>query len=134
MKRMQSEAGIGRAVFAMLNRERTELRARMALGCDKQDPIRQFRLDPRHKHLFGLLVGKQQSIWVKPDNRARYAAYLKPLPLDERSQPGFYAMSLFVREKPLGLIFADCGSLSEAGYKQFRVLCREVTRTLAGED
>lgn len=132
MRRMQLEAGTTRVVFAMLNRERTELRTRLALGCDRQAPIRVMRLDPRQRHLFGLLVGKQQSIWINPDNRLKYAPYLKQIPQDQASGAGFFAMSLFVRSKPLGLLYGDGGQLSKPGYQRFRQLCSEVVQLLEG--
>jgi len=132
MRRMLGEAGVQRLVFAILNPDRTELRARLALGGDKQARIRRFRLATRQRNLFSLLLGKQQSIWINPDNRSKYAPYLKGLPLDQGAAGGFYAMSIFVRDKPVGLLYADGASLSQGGYRRFRQLCHETSQVLDG--
>lgn len=132
MRRVQNETGIERAVFGMLNRDRSEIRARMALGGDKQDPVRKFRIPTASKSLFSLLVSKQQSIWLNPGNRAKYTPLLHDIPQDATSAKGFYAMSIFARNKPIGLLYVDGGELSEQGYKRFRQLCAEVAKLLDG--
>jgi len=130
MRSTQKEAGIKRAVFGMLNKDRTEVKARLALGGNKQDPMRRFCVNLRQRNLFSLLLGKQQSVWLNPGNREKYTPLLKELPLDGGSTKGFFAMSIFVQDKALGLLYADGGELNEQNYKRFRKLCAEVARTL----
>ena len=47
----------------------------------------------------------------------------------------FLAMSLFVKEKPVGLFYADCLSpaepIDEKRYQQFKRLCQATSRALA---
>jgi len=131
MHRVQKETGATRAVFGMLNPERTEIRARLALGGNKQDPMRHFTVKLRQRNLFSALLSKQQSVWLNPGNRAKYTPLLKGLPLDGGSTQGFFAMSIFIQGKPLGLLYADGGTLNEQHYKHFRKLCSEAAQTLA---
>lgn len=132
MRRIRQEAGAARVVFAMLNRERSHLRTRLALGAAAEDGLRTLDLELAQKNLFTLLMQKPQSLWLNPDNSGRYQGYL-PAPLRGALAPdGAYIMSLFVGDRPLGLMYGDGGRLSEDGYRQFRDLCREATAALTG--
>jgi len=46
------------------------------------------------------------------------------------SPHGAYIMSLFVDEKPLGLLYGEGTALNESGYRQFRDLCLEASTVL----
>ena len=41
-------------------------------------------------------------------------------------------MSLFVGDKPLGLMYGDGETLNQEGYRQFRELCQEASALTAG--
>ena len=130
MRRIRDESGAARVVFAMLNQDRSRLRTRLALGGNADDGLRSLDLDLSQKNLFTLLLGKTQSVWLHPGNTAKYQGHL-PASLRPMLAPeGAYMMSLFIREKPLGLLYGDGGQLSEAGYRQFRALCREACDAL----
>lgn len=130
MKRIRTEAGAGRVVFAMLNKERSRLRTRLALGGNAEDGIRRLDLDLAQKNLFTALMGKPQSLWLNSDNAAKYKGYL-PASLRSLLAPqGAFIMSLFVGDRPLGLMYGDGEALSDTGYRQFRVLCHEATSAL----
>lgn len=130
MRRIRDESGAARIVFAMLNQDRSRLRTRLALGGGADDGLRSLDLDLSQKNLFTLLLGKTQSVWLHPGNAAKYQGHL-PASLRPMLAPGgAYMMSLFIREKPLGLLYGDGGQLSEAGYRQFRTLCRDACDAL----
>jgi len=131
MRQAQKETGSKRAVFGMLNTDRSELQARLALGGNKQDPMRCFKVGMTGRNLFSVLMQKQQSVWLNTGNRAKYTPLLKPLPLDAASTGGFFAMSVFAQDKPLGLLYVDGGRLDAEGYKRFRRLCADFGHTLA---
>jgi HD-like signal output (HDOD) protein len=132
MRRIRRDAHTERVVFAVLNRDRTRLKARIALGGQDDDPVRHLDVDAREKNLFGLLMGKQQSVWLHRGNVARYKPYLLPSIRPLFGAKGAYLMSLFVDDKPLGLLYADGPTLSEEDYQVFRQLCHEATETLTG--
>lgn len=130
MRRIRQETGASRVIFAMLNRERNHLRTRLALGGEPDDAVRHLDLDLTQQTLFSLLMRKPQSVWLSRGNAKKYQAYL-PTDLRKLFRPqGAYLMSLFVGERPLGLLFADGGGLSEPGYDRFRTLCREAAEIL----
>lgn len=132
MRRIRDQTGSARVIFAMLSEDRSRLRTRLALGGKPQDGLRRLDLDLAHKNLFTALMGKPQSLWLNPGNVDRYQGHL-PAPLRGMLGPeGAYMMSLFVRDKPLGLLYGDGATLSEQGYRQFRDLCLEAGAVLGG--
>src|SRR6185369_7050577 len=74
--------------------------------------------------LFARLMGKAQSVWF---NTAQRDKLVTLLPQALRAKIGgqeFFAMSVFVRSEPLGLIYADGGAvrqqLGERDYAAFK--------------
>lgn len=134
MRRIREQTGGTRVIFAMLSRDASRLRTRLALGGNPEDGLRKLDLDIGQKNLFTILMGKSQSVWMNPDNTSKYQGFL-PTPLRQMlGAQGAYMMSLFVKDKPLGLLYADGGSLNAQGYQQFRDLCLEASAALGGND
>jgi HD-like signal output (HDOD) protein len=130
MRQIRHDTGAHRVMFAMLNAERTHLRTRLALGGNAKDGLRSLNLPMAHSNLFIALMAKSQSVWINPANRSRYRNYLPPALTRLLDDSGGYVMSIFIHDKPLGLVYADQGTLSEDGYRRFRALCTDVARTL----
>lgn len=133
MRKMKANAHIERVAFIMLNKDRTELRTRMTLGGEKTDALHQLKISAKQRHLLALLMTKQQSIWLSPDNRSKYQPYLTGLPSDIADQESFYAMSLFVNGRPVGLLYADGGTATEPDYLRFRRICQQAMLALEGK-
>lgn len=130
IRRIRDEAGAERVLFAMLNKDRSRLRTRLALGGRPDDGVRSLDLALNEKNLFTAMLGKSQSIWLNHANAARFRAYLPDSLARLLAPHGAYLMSLFVRQRPLGLLYADGARLDEQGYRQFRDLCTEAARAL----
>ena len=130
MRRIREQTGSERVIFAMLNQDRSRLRTRLALGGKPADGLRKLDLDLGQKNLFTALIAKPQSVWLNRQNAKTYEGYL-PVALRRMLSPhGAYLMSLFVHDKPLGLLYGDGTALNEGGYRQFRELCLEASRVL----
>lgn len=131
MKAIQHDTNANPVAFAVLNRERTRLRVRLALGSASDHAIRRLDISLTEPTLFSLLLHKPQSLWVNADNRAKYAAHygrqLAPL----LGVQDFYAMSLFVRERPLGLVYAANVPTGQSAYQKFRRHCQHLMEQLA---
>lgn len=132
---MHQGVALNRVLFALLSSERARLKAKYVLGAEADSPLRVFELDMNGKHLFARLMEKIQGVWYRDSNRAT----LDPLIPDElRQQIGegeFFAMSVFVQNKPIGLFYADrkhgsC-SLDEHSYDEFKQLCLRAAEGLA---
>ncbi|MCB1775580.1 MAG: HDOD domain-containing protein [Gammaproteobacteria bacterium] len=132
MRQIRQDTGARRVVFAMLNAEKSHLRTRLALGGNAKDGLRGLNLPMARSNLFIALMAKSQSVWINPTNRAKYGNYLPADLARLLDESGGYVMSIFIRDKPLGLVYADQGDLSDDGYRRFRALCTEVARTLGG--
>lgn len=130
MQRIRRQAGVGRVVFVMLSRDRKRLRTRLALGGQAEDGIRRLDLGLDEKNLFAALMGKSQSVWLNHDNAGRYGAYLPDTLRRVLGRHGAFMMSLYVNERPLGLMYGDGDNLTGDGYRRFRALCHEATDAL----
>lgn len=132
---MHQGVALNRVLFALLSADRTRLKAKYILGAGHDSLLHKFELDMSGKHLFARLMEKVQGVWYRDSNRAT----LDPLiPNELRQQIGegeFFAMSVFVHNKPVGLLYADrkhgACSLDEHSYDEFKQLCLRAAEGLA---
>lgn len=120
-----------RVVFAMLNGDRSRLRARLALGGQSKDPIRQLDLATQQRNLFSLLLAKSQSLWVTDENRKKYQTLFPKELAAALNETDFFAMSVIVDERPIGILYADGPTLTEDGYALFRRQCKQAIQLLS---
>lgn len=101
--------GLNRVVFARLSGEGDApvLVAESLIGTDYQPHFNRFRLPLGGNGLFEALMKKPSAVWINAQNRAK----LWPLVPEEVkaliSVDSFYAMSLFAKDKPVGMLYAD---------------------------
>ena len=124
---MHKGLGLERVIFSMLGQDQKVLKARLMQGVSPNSPFAHFQLKMEGAGLFKLLLEKQQSLWLQNDNRAKYEKMI-PLAIKNLIQTdGFFAMSVFAGEKPVGLFYADCptqvDNLNKASYQKFKALC-----------
>ncbi len=130
---MREKLGVKRAMFARLTPEGNELKVKFVIGAEKSAPLRQFNAKLDEKHLFSLLMKKPQCFWLKPDNREKYLPLIPESLHPALEMEGFFAISVFVRHCPLGLIYADFTTpevLTAEGYELFRQLGQALGTTL----
>lgn len=132
-KELRSKLGIKQAMFAKLSPNGGELKVKFVIGADKDAPLRDFVIALEGKHLFSLLMKKPQCFWLKPDNRERYLPLI-PEPLHPAlAMEGFFAVSVFVKRRPLGLIYVDFPTpdgLNQEHYALFRQLGQDLGTSL----
>lgn len=136
LKGMHEGIGLNRVIFALMTADRTAVKAKYVMGVSEGAPLRNFQFDTRTPHLFSRLLGKMQSVWVNSGNAGRFAALL-PEPICELigGKDGFFAMSIFIHDTPVGLIYADrrhghC-DLDEQAYQEFKRLCLRAVQGLS---
>ncbi|MDP2879463.1 MAG: HDOD domain-containing protein [Sulfuricella sp.] len=135
LKGMHEGIGLNRVVFALLAADRSTLKAKYVVGAEPDSPLRQFQIDVTTRHLFSRLMEKVQGIWHNASNRNA----LEPMiPFEVRQLVGhgeFFAMSVFLHGKPIGLFYADSmhdgGALDEHRYLEFKQLCLRAAQGLA---
>lgn len=134
LRGMHDGLGLNRVVFTMLNREKSGLRARSTLGTDNDPGFGRLDIGLHPPNLFTRLMAKQQAVWVADENRKK----IWPLVPDDFRRlihtNSFFAMSVFVSGKPVGLFYADrhvidC-HLDENAYKRFKLLCQLTGRAI----
>ena len=131
IKGMREGIGLRRVVFALLTKDRAQLRARYVVGAAEDEPLKQFHFEMQQPHLFSKLMSKQAAIWLKDDNRAQLAPFISEEIQRVINVDQFFAMSIGVHGKVLGMFYADCGeagsasndALNAAGYESFKKLC-----------
>lgn len=124
---MHEGIGLNHIVFSLISRDRAFLKTKYVHGAPPGSPLRQFEVDLRSSNLFVRLLEKMQGVWFSPANANTLAPLIPPEVLKTIGAGEFFAMSIFVHGKPVGLFYADrkhgeC-SLDEHSYIEFKKLC-----------
>ncbi len=135
MRGLHDGAGMNRAVFTMLSPDQQNLQVRALAGTENDTHFNRLTIPLDGANLFKRLLQRQQAVWLNDENRAR----LWPLvPEEFRTLIGthsFFAMSIFVHDKAIGLFYADrhndaCG-LDMRSYQHFKSLCIQAAAAIA---
>lgn len=121
-----------RIVFNLMTPDKLELRARYVLGFPQEHPLHKLVIQLDAPHLFAKLLEKPQSVWFNSTTAKQFAPLLPTGFQQHYPATQFCAMSIFVGEKPLGLILGDCQDmpLTEHHYQHFKQICLLTTRAL----
>ncbi len=124
---MHEGLGLDRIVFSLISRDRAALKTKYVHGIPPGSPLRQFEVDLRSPNLFVRLLEKMQGVWFSPANAQTLTPMIPPGVLKTIGEGEFFAMSIFVHGKPVGLFYADrkhgeC-RLDEHSYIEFKKLC-----------
>jgi hypothetical protein len=134
LKGLHTGLGLSRILFAMVTPDGLKVKARFTLGVKAEDPLRHFEFPLAGKDLFCQLMGKMQGVWVNEGNREKLWPMISPALQKVIGTGDFYAMSLHVDNKPIGLIYADRGhgqcGLDPLTYTDFKMLCLQAARGL----
>jgi len=132
---MHDGIGLNRVVFCILDKKREKLVSRYMLGSDNDPVFSRFEILLDKPHLFTRLMEKQVSLWINDDNRKKFWPLMPDDVKTRIKTNSFFAMSIHVHDKPVGLFYADRRSLDckldEQAYKQFRQICQFAAKGLA---
>jgi HD-like signal output (HDOD) protein len=134
MKEMRDSLNLPRVAFIMLSKDRKHLQVRLVMEQEKEQTLRGIKTETGKGNIFGLLLNKPQAFWMNADNLVKYT-YLVPKQLaDDLGTRHFFVMPIFVKGKPIGLLYADGGieekGLSKYSFHQFKGICQRVNNTL----
>jgi len=134
MKQLRDNAGLERAMFAMMAPDSKSLRARFIIGAEKGAGIKTFQVSLDKRHLFSVLMAKPQSFWLNNDNRKKYLSAIPPYLHKALNTEGFFVSSLFVGNKPVGILYADSstGKLNSGSFTYFKQLALQLSTELSG--
>lgn len=134
---LHAGAGVDRAFFAVLSQDRGMLVARYAAGIDPAAVLEHCRFDlhAQQRSLFALLLKSARTIWVDDAHRARLGDLVSAEIDGWAGGEGFFAMPIFVRQRPVGLLYADRAAsrraLDESAFKSFRFFGEQIAAGLA---
>lgn len=135
LKGMRDGLGLSRVLFALLTPDHGSVKTKYILGAEPGSPLRHFEFDLRTPHLFCRLMEKMQGVWFNEANSKTLGPLIRPELRKAIGEGDFFAMSVFVHDKPVGLFYADrkhggC-ALDEHSYEEFKKLCLRGAQGLA---
>ncbi len=135
LHRMENDLGLSRAMFAMLTPDKTALKARLVVESEHQLSLKSFVVNINKPNLFSLLMKKPQAVSLNKDNAGKYLPMISQSAQEQINTSGFVSMSIFIKNKPVGLFYADNG-LSGPGvtrhqFENFKVICQGIMKNIA---
>ncbi len=132
---MHEGLALDRVVFALVSNDRTQVKARFVRGVEENTPLHTLHFSLAESHLFTRLMGKMQGIWLQQSNWDKFAPLMTQELFRQVGEGEFFAMSVFVHDKPLGFFYADrrhngC-ELDDHSYTGFKQLCLKTAEGLA---
>jgi len=128
--------GLNRVVFALLTKDLTKLEGRYIHGADSDPVFSQFsvKVDLSNKDLFTQLLQKARSVWVSRENNEKIWPLIPESFKTLINTQEFFAMSVFVKGKPLGIFYADRhledSHLDQKSYEGFKTLSTLVSKAI----
>jgi len=120
--------GLNRVVFASLDAENKKLTATASIGANNDPIFNQFSIQLHDKDLFKMLLQKSQAICINDSNRNKFWALVSKEFQELIGTNSFVAMSIFHKDKPVGIMYADRHTSScqvdDSSYQYFKKLCR----------
>jgi len=130
-------AGMDRAFFAMLSPDRSVLRARYAAGGDREALLEACRIPVGNgaRNLFGVLLQTGKAGWVDAARRDRLGSLIGADIDRWAAGAPFFAMPIYVRSRPVGLLYADRSAsgraLDDDAFSSFRFFGDQIGAGLA---
>lgn len=132
LQQMHQELGLSRTMFAMLNPDKSELRARFVVESAKQLSLKGFVLNITKPNLFKILMNKPQAVSLNKENAEKYLPMIPQSALEQINSSGFVSMSVFIKGKPVGLFYADNGisgpGVTCSQYDNFKAICQKTVQ------
>lgn len=134
MSGLHDGLGLNRVVFALLTKDLNRLEGRFIHGADSDPAFSRFivDIDLSRKDLFSQLLQKTRSIWANKEKNENIWPLIPDEFIDLIDTTEFYAMSVFVQGKPLGVFYADRHlkdiHLDQKSYDSFKVICSLVSK------
>lgn len=127
-------SGFNRVVFCSYNENEHILEGEVLKGAENDPVFNRFRINTGTANLFSHLITKPQAVLMNESTRANFW----PLMPDEFQKlintNSFVAMSIFIKNKPYGLFYADRHTsicqIEERSYGYFKTLCTHATKIL----
>jgi HD-like signal output (HDOD) protein len=136
LHQMHNDLGLSRTMFAMLTPDRSMIRSRLVIESEQQLSLKGFALNTKKPSIFRILLNKPQAVILNKDNAEKYLPMIPAEAKEQINTSGFIAMSIFIRNKPVGLFYADNGlsgpAVTRHQFDNFKVICQNMMKTMGG--
>ncbi len=123
-----------RVVLALISKQPRCLTSRIVSQRSGARALTDFKISLEQTNLFARLMNKPQNIWLNNRTRPKLLPLVPPTLQHVIDPEGFFASSLFVRGKAVGMIYADKrngqGALEEQAYRRFRLVCEKTAKAM----
>ncbi|MDH5183678.1 MAG: HDOD domain-containing protein [Gammaproteobacteria bacterium] len=134
MQGMHDGLGLNRVAFTMLSPDRSQLKTRAVMSLDDDWDIRHLHIPLKPDNLFTHLINRPQALWLNDENATKIWSHVPAELQDTLHADGFFVMSIYVKNRPIGLFYADRYNhehrLDEHTYENFKRLCRHATKAM----
>ncbi len=126
---MKEGLGLNRVVFCLITSDRKRIKAKYVRTMVEEERLKlhQFEFHLEDQNLFARVMTKPQGLWLHETNRQKFMPLISPELKPIIGSQGFFAMSLYVRQHPVGFIYADRLNnplpLDEDAYSGFKQIC-----------
>ena len=132
---MHDGIGLNRVVFCHYIDEERMFRAHVIKGTENDLAFNRFSIAVNSANIFTHLIKKQQALLINDENRATYWQLIPPEFQKLINTNSFVVMSIFKKDKPYGLFYADRRTptcqLDDKSYSYFKTLCTHASKILS---
>ena len=122
--RLQHDIGLNRLAVMLLSRDQQSIQTRLAVGMEDDAPLAKFNIETERSGILKMLLKQPQSILINEGNLKKYQKMVPQRLLASIMTTNFMAMSLFIGNKPVAVIYADRSidkqGISAAQYQVFK--------------
>ncbi len=134
LKGLFEDIELSKVSLMLLSKDKQTLQNRMVIGIDQQSPFRRYKIALQQSGLLKLLMQKPQAIWINPNNIKKYQQLIPQSLQASIMTHDFLAMSLFIGNQPIGLVYADRSNtpqtLDPATFTRFKQLISLTSKAL----
>ncbi len=126
-KALRDGLGLDRVFFSLLTDKKQFMKVKHVLEKDGNKTLKGLRLPLEKNSLFEQLIRLPGAVWMNDSNRDRYKKFLPEQFVEQLASPTFFARSIFIQGKSVGMFFADSpgtGKLTEIKFKYFKDICQ----------
>ena len=131
---MHDGIGLNRVAYCHYSDEDRMFHGHILKGTENDLVFNRFHIDVNNANLFTHMIKKPQAVLINDSNRANYWKLVQPEFQKLINNNSFVVMSIFKKDKPYGLFYADRHTsncqLDDRSYSYFKTLCTHAAKIL----
>lgn len=131
---MHDGVGFNRVVFCSYDEHEKVLQGQVLKGAENNPVFNRFKIEIGEADLFSHLIMKPQAVLMNDATREKFWPLINVEFQKLINTNSFVAMSIFIKNKPYGLFYADRHTstcqIEDRSYNYFKTLCAHATKVL----